>query len=205
MDGSIKMKITQTYLKKELKEEMQNHFDEQGFIQLNSFLDEDLNSLKNILLKETTNHIYKPLETSSKLLGEQTRYDPNIILFLEYFKSKEFTSFLEEITGFSLTPKKCEVHKYEHKDYTLLNDTTNPEDDTIEVLFDLSDSIPNDAGGTLIYTTQSEEVLYLEPTYNALTILYRPKELLSYLKYINRNVNNKKILRVEMNFTLLEQ
>lgn len=199
------MKITQTYLKEELKEEMQKHFDEQGFIQLNSFLDENLTSLKNILLKETTNHIYKPLEISSKILGEQTRYDPNIILFLEYFKSKEFTSFLEEITGFSLTPKKCEILKYEHKDYTLLHDATNPEEDTIEVLFDLSDSIPNDAGGTLVYTTQNEEVLYLEPTYNALTILYRPKELLSYLKYINNRANTKKILRVEMNFTLLEQ
>ncbi len=205
MGGFIKMNINEIYAKEELVEEMQKHFDEQGFIQLNSFFKDNLQQITSTLNKHTTNTLYKPLEISTKTLGEETKFDPEILLFLEYFKSKEFTSFLEEITGFSLTPKKCEIYKYEHKDYTLLNDITNPEEDTIEVLFDISDNLVEGAGGTRVYTTQNEEVLYLEPTFNALTILYRPKELLSYLKYINNKAKGKKLIRVEMNFTLLEQ
>ena len=72
----------------------------------------------------------------------------------------------------------------------------------LNVIFDISDDWNKACGGVLTYTTKEEEVFYVEPSFNSLTILYKPKEVMKYLKYINNKCENKKIIRFEMEFEI---
>ena len=197
------MKINQMYQSEKIKEEMREHFEENGFLQLHSFLSNSLEEFQKELVNKINSHKYQP-NSHSYYENEKSTQDTNTLLFIEDFKSTTFTSFLEEVTGFSLTPHKSALRKYSHKNYSLLNDENVEEEDFLEVIFDLSDEFDEDAGGYLAYTTQREEILYLEPSFNTLTFLFKPKELMSYLKYINNKGKNKNIVRLELTFKIIE-
>lgn len=182
------------YEKEEIKEEIKEHFEEQGFIQLHEFFNEKLQELKTLCL-EKTNYHYITKHHSSYLLDDSTHYNLEILMFLEFFKSITFTNFLEEITGFSLIPREVVLKKYTQGNF--ITQQYSPQEDYIEVIFDLSDEFEQ---GTIYYMANNEEVIQLEPNYNALTILFKPKEVTHYLNTIKCL---KALLRVEMKFEII--
>lgn len=197
--------INKAYFEKELQKEMQDFFTENVFLQLHSFLDKESISFKDALNKSKYfERKYSPLLESKSILNLKEEFSIDILRFVEYFKSKEFIRFLEDIIDFSLQIKEFSVVCYGHKDFVLLNDISTQDDDCIEVIFDLSDEWNEAYGGTQTYTTKEEELLHLEPLFNSLTILYKPEDVMKYLKYINSRAKDKKILRVEMKFDIVE-
>lgn len=195
------MKINPIYTKKETLHEMINFFEIEGFIQLSDFIIDDLKKIKEQLLKEKYIKEYIPDQKNQSILNKKEIFNLEIIKFIEFFKSKEFLSYIEDITELDLVFKKIDIKKYEKKDFTLLNDRVIREDN-LEVYFDLTSNWKEDMGGYLTFTSSEEEFFYLHPLYNALTIIYKPSEILKFLKYINNKAENNSILRVEIIFEI---
>lgn len=193
------MKINKTYNDNKVKSEMQNYFLENAFISLASFCEDNLDELIYSILKEKKIENYKPLELRRKEIKLSDCFAPEILKFSEYFKSIKFLEYLESVTDLDLKFKSIELNIYSHKDFIILCDKQE-KTEGLNVIFDISDDWNKDCGGILTYTTKEEEVFYVEPSFNSLTILYKPKEVMKYLKYINNKSGNKKIIRFEIEF-----
>lgn len=198
------MSIFQTYKNQEILQEINEFFEEEGFIQLVNFLDLDIKNIKKKLEKAKFNQIYIPDEKKEKILDEKQVFDLDLIKLMEFFKSKEFLEYIEKITDFELQFKSLKVKKYTQGDFTLLHDNLKKED-ILEVYFDLTSEWKEEMGGVLTFTTREEEVFYLEPLCNALTILFKPEQVMKYLKYVNNKAKNNYILRIEIKFELIDE
>lgn len=195
--------INDVYTNKKVLSEMEGFFTENGFIQLNEFLTEEFKEFRKSIDEENLIEIYEPLFQRKKMLDLKNIYKLELIKLIEYFKSKEFLEFVEDITEFDLLLSKFEVNVYSHKDFIILNDET-PRNESVSLVYDLSDDFSENMGGMLTYTTKEEEIFYLEPSYNSLSIFYDPIEVMKYLKYINNKSHGLKIVRIEMEFTPTE-
>lgn len=198
------MKIFQTYTSPEILQEINEFFEEEGFIQLVNFLDINIDGIKKEFEKVKFENIYIPDEKKLEILNEKELYNLEIIKLVEFFKSKEFLEYLEKITDFEIQFKSLKVKKYSHKDFTILHDNLKKED-LLEVYFDLTSNWKEEMGGTLTFTTREEEVFYLEPLCNALTILFKPEQVMKYLKYINNKAKENYILRIEAKYELIDE
>jgi len=194
-------KITKIYLESEVKQQMSEFFDEENFIQLNNFFEKDIDKIKSKLNYSKFDLKYNPMKYKFKELDLKNIYDLEIIELVEFFKSKEFLEYIEEITQIDLSFKDLNLRKYLQSDFTLLHDNQEKED-IIEVIFDLSDNWKEEFGGILTYLTKDEEIFYLSPIFNSLTILYKPEYLIKYLKYINNKSKGKNIIRFEIKFDI---
>jgi Rps23 Pro-64 3,4-dihydroxylase Tpa1-like proline 4-hydroxylase len=194
-------KINKTYIKKEIIDEMRNFFENEGFIQLNSFFNQNyIKKIFNSILHENFIENYKPLFFRYYEIKEI--YNFEIIKLYEFFKSKEFIEYIEEILNFEIENPKVSIRKYSHRNYTLLNDKLINKEDKINIIFDLTKDWKDNYGGILTYLTKEEEILYLEPQFNTLTIIFQPTELMKYLKYINNFSKDKQIIRFEIEYDI---
>ncbi len=203
MVGTIKMNINKIYLNEDVKAEMLSYFNENAFVSLVDVFDIDLNLIKKKILKSDLKEIYNPLILRKKQLELKDCFDVEILKLMEFFKSENFLEFIEDVVDLELELKDILINVYSHKDFIILSDLDRKKE-TLDVVFDLSDKNWNDeTGGVLTYTTAEEEVFYLNPLFNVLTILYNPQDVMKYLKYINNKSKGKNIVRVEMEFEVL--
>jgi len=199
------IKITDIYLNNQTIKEAQDFFEKEAFIQLNSFLEnENIIQLKNKLEKQEIKEIYNPMKHRFQEINISKIYDLDLIKLIEFFRSKFFLEYIEDITGFNLSYKFVNLRKFSHWDFTLIHDDFQEKEDIIDVIFDLSDIFQENMGGILTYATKEEEIFYLDPSFNSLSILYKPESVISYLKYINNLAENRKILRFEIQFDIVE-
>ena len=182
---------------------MNNYFNKNGYIQLNDFFEDDISKIKSQILKENFKEEYNPISHRKKILNKKNIHTHNILELFEYFKSKEFINLIKEITHLNLRIANIEICKYSHRDYVILNDETKPQN-TIDLIFDLTSDWKKENGGILTYTTKSEELLYVAPNFNTLTIIHKPKEVMKYLKYINNKAKTNQIIRFEITFSIEE-
>ena len=195
MDGIIKMKICQIYTQKETLTQMQNFFENENFIQLSNFIEstnEALSHVKDAKFEK----VYLPLICKFQKTKE------NLKIF-DFFQSEKFKNYIESICSKKLELDSFSINKYKHQDFILLNDKQVKNFNTIEVFFDLTKIWDKKFGGTLTYTTKTDEIFYLEPCFNSLTVIFRHKDVLEYLKYINNNAKNKEIVRIEIKYKII--
>ncbi len=191
--------ISKLYKQREIIDEMETFVEQEGFIQLNDFLDIDLVKIREKILNSKLIEVHEPLTMRRKELNLKEVFDVELLKLIEYFKNKEFLEFVEEISDTELNLKDLKVCVYEHRDFIILNDKTKRED-CLEVVFDISDIFNREMGGILTYLTKMEEVFYLEPAFNSMTMLFKSEEIMKYLKYINNKSENRKIVRFEISF-----
>ncbi|MFW5704853.1 MAG: hypothetical protein ACOCXG_03330 [Nanoarchaeota archaeon] len=197
------MKINPIYTQEETLKEMQEYFEEEASISLVAFLND---KLKEIYPKLEDSHWIlrkNPLSVRRYKLPEKNISDIKLLNFIEFFKSKDFIEFLDKITGFQLRLLNLGIYKYNHRCFTTLGHK-HKDRETIEVIYDLTKTWNQNSGGTLTYATKQADLFYLSPTFNTLTILFKPEDVMSYLKYINNLAEENKILRIEMSFEILE-
>lgn len=200
-----KISINNMYIGNKISEEMQEFFQNEGFLQLTSFLEKkQIMVIEKILKKKKFELKCNPMQEKKSELNLKGLYDFEIISFIEFFKSKYFLNFIEKLTGFELIMTDIKVSKYKQSDFTILHDKLKKKDDQIKVIFDLSDDWDEKNGGILTFTTKREEIFYLEPSFNSLNIIYNSGEIISYLKYINNLAKDKKIIRVELEFDFVD-
>ena len=180
---------------------MSKYFSQDGFIQLNNFFEDDISKIKSQILKEKFKEEYSPVSHRKKTLNQKKIHTHEILELLNYFKSEEFINLIKEITLLNLQIAKIELCKYLHRDFIILNDETKPQN-TIDVIFDLTSDWKKENGGILTYTTKNEELLYIYPHFNTLTIVHKLKEIMKYLKYINNKAKTNQILRFEITFSI---
>ncbi len=199
------MKILNSiYLDKNVIFQMNEFFSNEGFLKLDDFFYIDINNIRTKLLKSKYNLIYKPIICKCKKVDMNDVFDHDILEFAEYFKSRDFTEYVEEITGFELSFNSFEIFLFESGDFTLLNDETQNEE-VLEVIFDMSDKFEDFMGGKVTYVTREEEVFYLRPEFNSLTILFKSDDLMKYLKYVNCLAEKRKILRILVKFNINDE
>lgn len=199
------MKINEEYTSRKTVLEMADFFEEEGFLQLNEFLENKYaKNIRKLLIEQNYIEENKPMSFKKKTLETKNLFELEIIKFIEYFRSKEFIEYIEQVTNFELNISEIKINLYERGSYTLLNDK-NKREETLEVIFDLSDNFTDKMGGKLKYLTNEEEILYLSPSFNTLTITYKSEDVMKYLKYINNLAKENKILRVEISFNFIEE
>lgn len=172
------MKINHIYTNEETISEIKKFYEENGYVQLENFIDGILPNFDNINFEK----IYLPTQKSLKTCKD-------FMVGID-----EINNFIREITDEE--PNELSLNQYEHKDFIILSDKTEKED-TIDIVIDFTQDWEKEFGGTLTYTTKREEIFYLEPGFNTLTIVKKPKEVMKYLKYINNKSQNRKIIRLE--------
>jgi len=192
--------INKVYLENKVKSEVCEFFAQNGFVQLNNFLEEKFDKFKLNIENEQFNEVDESGIQRKKTLNLKNIYKFEIIEIVEFFKSKEFIEFIEELTDFEIFLSKLEVNLYGKGDFIQLNEK-NKEDDCINLIFDMSDIWEEKYGGILTYTSEQEEIFYLEPSSNTLSILYKPQEVTKYMKSVNNNAKGK-ILRIELTFSI---
>ena len=196
--------INDHYTTKEFKEEASEFFNSQGQIQLQeTFSESTLTIFKKALLEK--NELFtkqsNPLMYSYKELVKDIPIE--VSNGFEYFKSKQFQEFIEEITGFELELENISIRKFSHKSYELIHDSKITDSLLIDVYLFLSeDEFEDSMGGYKVYTTFEEELLYLTPKHNNLTCVFRDEKLRQYTKYINSLAKNKKYIEVKLSYEL---
>lgn len=197
--------INEHYITKEFKEQASEFFNSQGQIQLQDVFDEStLLSFKKILLRKNELFTLKsnPLMYSYDELIEDIPIE--VSNGFEYFKSKQFQEFIEELTGFELELENISIKKFTHKSYELIHDSKITDSMLIDVYLFLSeDEFEDSMGGYKVYTTFDEELLYLTPKDNNLTCVFRDQKLRQYTKYINSLAKDKKYIEVKLSYELL--
>lgn len=199
------MKINEVYTKEEVMDEMNEFFLNEGYLQLKQFLEPDkIRRIREVLDKNKYFELdYKPLEHSKKTLDEKNIVEVEILELLEFLKSSKFTEYLEELLQTELKLKNISIVKYEHKDYIIINDKQkNDNTDYLDVIFDITNEWNEEYGGVLTYTDGEEELLYLNPDFNAVNIIYKDRTIVKYLKYINNKSRDKNIKRVEIKYKI---
>lgn len=198
------MKINEHYKSKDFTSQVSDFFNKEGYVQLQDFfIEKDALKIYKKLNKENFKLTFEPLEHKKYEIDIKKSYSPEILQIAEYFKSKEFIEYIESITDFSLQFKKLSINKYNHTCYELLSDSkVNAE--CIHVIFDISENWKKENGGTLVYTTSKEELLYLEPSFNSLSLVIRNVDILTYLKYINYKSKDNNIVRINIEYDFVE-
>ena len=182
---------------------MSKYFNQNGFIQLNNFFEDDISKIKSKILKENFKEEYNPISHRKETLNKKNIHTHNIPELFNYFKSKEFIHLIKEITHLNFRIANIEICKYSHRDFIILNDKIKPQN-TIDVIFDLTSDWKKENGGILTYTTKNEELIYVTPNFNTLTLVHKPKEVMKYLKYVNNKAKTNQILRIEIIFNIEE-
>lgn len=196
------MNVNELYVKEEIVEEMGTFFTNEGFLQLIDFLEPDkVEAAQRVLESKTSKQEYVPDSHSKVIFTESEIIEVEILEILEFFKSTEFKELLESVTNLDLELASLNLVSYGKKDYTLLHDSHEHEDE-LEIHFDMTKDWTDDLGGILTYTTKHDELLYLEPMLNCLTIVFKEQSLMSYLKYINHLAEDKRIFRIEMKWKI---
>ncbi|MFP4402297.1 MAG: hypothetical protein ACLFPL_03605 [Candidatus Nanoarchaeia archaeon] len=192
--------IQKLYNQKEFFEQAQAFFNQEGFIQLQQFFEEsnDLNTFTTQMIKSNNySMFYNPLIEQKHLFNE-TNTPSSLLASIEYFKSKTFEQYIEELVGFSLTLQRVEISKFTHKCFELLHDSKVADSMLIDVYYFITqDEFESEYGGDKVYTTYNEELFYITPQHNTLTCVFRDDEMRQYTKYINSLAKEKQYIQIK--------
>lgn len=195
--------ITKIYLKEELQSQMRDAFFQNGTIQLTGFISQEkVDKLYEILKKLNFEKISIPDYISKNKLDLDEATKVEVFEILEFFKSNDFKEFLENTFEIGIELENIEICKYKQGDYRILNDLYVKKEDKLDIIFDITKKWSKNSGGNLVYTTKEEELMILSPEYNTLSVIFRPSEIMSYLKYVNNKAKGNEIIRIEMSFKL---
>lgn len=198
------MKIRDEYNFEEAHEEIGNFFEKEGYVQLSNFFTdkEKVEKARTMLKKKKFNRNYSPLTNNVEEADIKEIFEPEVLEIVEFFRSNEFSEFLENTLSLDLDLVDISIKKYSHKDYIIINDLSETKDDYVNIIYDLTEDWKSNFGGILTYTTEEEEIFYLKPSMNTLSIVFKPKEIYKYLKYINNLSERKSIIRIEINYKI---
>lgn len=208
----MKQYIQELYTKQEFFTQAQEFFNQEGFIQLQEFFNQEIEEVKlaltstNSIPQEAFSLNYSPLIHNKFELDTSNIANLKIesIELVEFFKSKTFEEYLEQLTGFSIQFTKTQVSKFNHKCFELIHDSKVTDTMLLDIYFFISkDEFEQEMGGHKVYTTFEEELFYINPTPNTLTCVFRDEELRTYTKYINSLAKEKEYIQIHTTFEIL--
>lgn len=175
----------QVYLAEETITAMRDEFLKNGFIQLSDFL---------------TQSFFSQCLASVQKSSFTKKYVPDRFSFSEakipaeiskLLTSKQFADFVSSIVGKKLSLKNLKILSFSHKDYTLLHDNLKGYSG-FDLVFDFN-TIDESCGGFTSYVRNGQEVVRIVPIANALTLIKRRKDMLSFVKYVNHRSEKSRI------------
>lgn len=204
--------INPTYLKEEIQMEIQEKFEEESEIQLVDFFMEDKFLELNECLKNTNLTWHRKGPVNHRNFCELDLKEPTLPSILreclELLKSEAMFLILSNLTGLSLHPlmaeqkehaenvkssegAKCKmaVQQWKHGSYSLLADSPAENEKAgldLKCFFNAGDWKMSYGGFTsYVAKGEDEELLTVSPVDNTLSLVYRDKETLSFVKHIN--------------------
>ena len=205
----MRQNIQDLYVKEEFFNQAQNFFNQEGFIQLQEFFKENeiISHIKNFTTDSEVQTLfqrhYSPL-IENKHIFDISKTPSNVLEFVEFFKSKSFMDYVEQLVGFFLQYNSCEISKFTHKCFELIHDSKITTSMLIDVYFFITkDEFESQFGGDKVYTTYEEELFYITPQNNTLTCVFRDEGLRQYTKYINSLAKDKVYIQIKCEFEIL--
>lgn len=129
---------------------------------------------------------------------------PLLLEAIALFKSPEFAALLEKFTGLSLMHVHNEVRRFRQGAYTLAQDNQDQHEERgLDVYYFLCpvDTWDVDVGGQITYMDEEDELVTMIPSDNALSLVFRDKGCMKYVKYVN---NEAPSARQEFTLTFWE-
>lgn len=206
----MRQNIQDLYIKDDFFKQAQHFFNQEGFIQLQEFFKESSVTESALTFLSNSNEIqslfqrhYSPL-IENKYIFDSSKTPSNVLEFVEFFKSKSFMDYVEQLVGFSLQYNSCEISKFTHKCFELIHDSKITTSMLIDVYFFITkDEFESQFGGDKVYTTYEEELFYITPQNNTLTCVFRDESLRQYTKYINSLAKDKEYIQIKCEFEIL--
>ena len=78
---------------------MSKYFNQNGFIQLNNFFEDDISQIKSQILKQKFKEEYNPIFHRKKIINKKHTHIHKILELFNYFKSNEFIHLIKEINS----------------------------------------------------------------------------------------------------------
>ena len=190
--------INSIYKHKQIQEQIRRSFYENSppSITLHKFFTEQaINQIKNETTKASYKRQFDPL-----------RYSYSIAKITQITKilldSQELLQFLKILSPSITKIPEGYCIELNHQDYSLLHDEENHKEKTnhrFDLIIDLSDNWPDEAGGKIVYTKSDGEALFVPASTNTLTLVSRAG-FGRYIEYCNHKAkkNKRKIILIEI-------
>jgi Rps23 Pro-64 3,4-dihydroxylase Tpa1-like proline 4-hydroxylase len=115
----------------------------------------------------------------------------------EFFKSRSFAIFINEISNWQVTGVASEFRKFQPSNYTLIHDQAQDRIGADVTLYCIEDEWDEKWGGGTHYVADEHELLVIYPKKNMLSIVIREAGTLRFVKYVN---SHAAFPRTEMSF-----
>jgi hypothetical protein len=151
----------------------------------NFFTDAEYGDLKKKVLKLKSKKIYDPV-----------KYRMHLASVPSSFVSEDVLKFIAMVTGKKVAKLQLQALSFSNGDYTLIceEDGSVP---GIDIMFDFSDDLDKNIGGSAIYVDGTGEYFKIPPKGNSLTLVKRPKKnIRKFVQYLNHYAKNKKRILV---------
>ncbi len=179
--------INKNYTDKEIVMQIKDAFDENGFVKLESFFDDDLNEKIN--------------GVKGKIAKIPDRYSYTMIddiTFENIFNGDKFKEFLGDVIGKKVGKINLKVKKFSWKDYTLVHDDEAGKEET-RFFFIIAYKWENEFGGQIVYITENGlgNPLVFPIVGNSFCIIRKRKDMHSFVKYVNNLAGKNSFVVVE--------
>lgn len=131
-------------------------------------------------------HTFRPASVTKKIV--------------ELLRSQAFAHLLSFTVQKKVRLRSIVCRCYAHRDYTLLHDK-NKELPGFDVLLDLTPRWDGRACGHHSYVHNGNELVRVDSAFNTLTIVRRPKNVLTFVKYANHHAGKDKRFVLEARFS----
>lgn len=183
--------INKSYTDKEILVQIKDAFSENGFVRLESFINENEYG-------EISNKIEC---ANSELKKVPDRYSYSLIDNIEVegaFNSNMFKEFLSKLIGKKIGKISLKVKRFGWKDYTLVHDDEAGKEEN-RFFFVIADRWNVEWGGQVVYLTKNGlgSPLVFPIAGNSFCIIRKKKDMHSFVKYVNNLAGKNSFVVVE--------
>ncbi len=116
---------------------------------------------------------------------------------LDAFSSKEFLTFVREISGIKVTKSDVSTRKFNHRSFTLLHDELE-DAERLVFFYMLAPAWDLSWGGQTIFSFGDDrEPLIFNVQNNSFVLLKVPRGMRSFVKYVNHFAGDKELVIVQ--------
>lgn len=154
--------------------------------------------LSDFLIKTSSEELRRKTisdKGKERYIPHECRYnDLTIGNNLDIFSSKEFLTFIREISGIKVTKSNISACKFNHRSFTLLHDELDDKERLV-FFYMLAPKWDFSWGGQTIFTFGDDrEPLIFNVQNNSFVLLKVPKGMRSFVKYVNHFARENELI-----------
>jgi len=185
--------LAESYIKKDIREAINERFCNESSIELQKFLKED--KLKAIYeeFKQLNDDEHFDLTIPAnrrhflRLNVEKLDKNSQLAHFYQFVKSQTFVDFMTELTSSPIKKINLQARKFRQGDYALVQNTPTDEVRLDVLIRFCPEEWDFEYGGGVTYMDEEEELLAILPEPNTISIVLRDKGVQTFVKYMTHH------------------